>query len=244
MTATSFTQRSLNWFRKQESSTLFVIFALMGAVFVFVVLLQLIKSGVTESFDRELLLALRDPQDVASLWGPHWVQEMGRDFTALGGFPVLTLLTVALAGYLCFSGNRTIAVIILVATLAALLLSSSLKHLIDRSRPDLVPHGQYVYTASFPSGHSMHSAATYLTLGGLLARFQRRRPLKLFIVFIAILTAFLVGLSRIYLGVHWPTDVLGGWAAGTACALLTLLLARGLLSISDIEDEGVVNESN
>ncbi|WP_222868092.1 phosphatase PAP2 family protein [Saccharophagus sp. K07] len=222
---------------------MFVIFALVGAVFGFVVILGFVKSGATEVFDRTLLLAMRDPDNIQNPWGPRWVQEMARDFTALGGFPFLTLLTAALAGYLCMGGKKALAAIIVVATLIALLLSSGLKHVIDRARPDLVPHGQHVYTASFPSGHSMHSAATYLTLGGLWARFQRRRRIQWFILSFAVLIPLLVGISRVYLGVHWPTDVLGGWAAGTGCALLTLLFARGILSVSKIvEEEGAAVE--
>ena len=213
-----------------ELSVVFVIFALACAIFGFSLLLEEVQEGTTARFDETLLLALRDPADLNDPWGPPWVEEMGRDFTALGGFPVLTLLTAAILGFLLFDGQRRLAMIVLIATLSALLLSSSLKAVIDRSRPDLVPHKSHVYTASFPSGHAMHSAATYLTLGALLARYQRRRRLKICILSFAGLTTVLVGASRVYLGVHWPTDVLGGWAAGTGCALLTLLLARVLLN--------------
>lgn len=227
-----------------ELSVVFVIFAFICAVFGFVLVLDYVQSGATDAFDRKLLLALRSPQDLGDPLGPHWVEEMGRDFTALGGFPVLTLLTLAIAGFLLFNTQKTMAMIIVVATLVALLLSSGLKEVIDRARPDLVPHKMHVSTASFPSGHSMHAAATYLTLGGLMARFQRRRRLKIFTLSVAVLITLLVGVSRVYLGVHWPTDVLGGWAAGTGCALLTLLLARGLLSVSDTAQRGVENESD
>ncbi|MES2605778.1 MAG: phosphatase PAP2 family protein, partial [Pseudomonadota bacterium] len=97
-----------------------------------------------------------------------------------------------------------------------------------RQRPDLVPHGMQVYTASFPSGHSMQAAATYLTMGALLAQVQKRRRVKAFILSVAMIITFLVGLSRIYLGVHWPTDVLAGWTAGAGWAILCWLLAKWL----------------
>lgn len=224
-------------FKTFEVRFLFVIFAALSAAFAVILSLGLFRSGATARFDESLILALRNPNDLADAIGPHWVEEMGRDFTALGGFPVLMLLTLAIAGFLAFRGVRAGAVLIVASTLMALLLSSSLKSGFQRARPDLVPHGQHVYTASFPSGHSMHSAATYLTLGSMLALFQRRRKLKIFILSAAVTIMALVGASRVYLGVHWPTDVLGGWAMGTLCALVTLLLARRLLEIPEVAEE-------
>jgi len=239
------------YFSSPEFCFLFVIFAAICATFVVVLSLDWFRDGATAGFDEALILAFRDADNLSDPVGPHWVEEMARDFTALGGFPVLTLLTFAIVGFLFFRGHRATAMLILITTLLALALSSSLKQTIDRSRPDLVPHGQHVYTKSFPSGHSMHAAATYFTLASLLALFQRRRRLKFFCLSIAAVTTVLVGFSRVYLGVHWPTDVLGGWGFGTLCALLTLLLARWLLSLPEVaeevdgevnHDEGVVDE--
>lgn len=229
------------WFCEFELRILFVIFALIFAIFGALLLLGELRPGATVEFDRRLLLLLREPHDLADPVGGAWLEELGRDFTALGGFPILTLFTLAVVGFLAFAKHKVLAVIILVSTLLALLLSSGLKAAIDRARPDLVPHKTLVHTASFPSGHAMHSAATYLTLGGLLARYQGRRRLKTFILAMALFTAFLVGVSRVYLGVHWPTDVLGGWLLGLACALLTLMLARGLVPIVEqvVADDAV-----
>jgi undecaprenyl-diphosphatase len=112
-----------------------------------------------------------------------------------------------------------------------------LKYSIDRDRPALVPHGSVVYTASFPSGHSMLAASTYLTMGALLARVQRRRRIKAYILMVAITATLLVGISRVYLGVHWPTDVIAGWTAGTGWALLCWLLARWLQAHGAVENE-------
>ena len=126
---------------------------------------------------------------------------------------------------------------VLVVALGAIALSSGLKELIDRARPEIVPHETAVYTASFPSGHSMHSSSVYLTIAALLARIHSRRRIKIFILNFAIITIFAVGLSRVYLGVHWPTDVLAGWTAGTGRALLCWLLARWLQSRGKVENQ-------
>jgi undecaprenyl-diphosphatase len=248
MIATAKPHRFRRYFSHFEVRFLFVTIAVICATFAVVLMLDLFSEGATAAFDRSLILAFRSPADASDAIGPHWVEEMGRDFTALGGFPVLSLLTLAIVGFLVFRCQRAAAAIVLGSTLVALLLSSGLKSAIDRTRPDLVPHGQHVYTASFPSGHSMHAAATYFTLGSLLALFQQRRRLKVFVLSMAALTTVLVGVSRVYLGVHWPTDVLGGWAFGTFCALVTVLLARWLLTIPEVaeeveKEEGAADES-
>jgi undecaprenyl-diphosphatase len=109
-----------------------------------------------------------------------------------------------------------------------MLLSNLLKDLFHRARPALVPHESYVFNSSFPSGHSMLSAVAYLTMGALLARAQTRRRLRAYLLLTAGLLTFLVGVSRVYLGVHWPTDVLAGWTAGVTWAICWFLIARRL----------------
>jgi undecaprenyl-diphosphatase len=165
---------------------------------------------------------------------------MGRDFTALGGVGVLTLMTVAAALYLLLDGKRHAALFVILAIASGITISFLLKSGFDRPRPDLVPHGSIVYTSSFPSGHSMMSAVVYLTLGTLLARIQARRRIKAYLLFLAALVTVAVGVSRIYLGVHWPSDVLAGWAAGAGWAMAWWALAvwlqrRGQVERSDEE---------
>lgn len=160
-----------------------------------------------------------------------------RDFTALGGIPFLVLLTLAVSTYLFLDGKGRIALLVLLAVAGSLILSSALKHGFQRPRPDLVPHGSYVYTTSFPSGHSTMAAAVYLTLGTLLARVQARRRQKAVLLAFALLLTVLVGASRVYLGVHWPTDVLAGWTAGGTWALVCWFLARWLQKRGQIEQE-------
>lgn len=228
---------SLRWIGGRELSVLVVLFALMGAMWGFIELADEMLDGETGEFDRVVLLSLRDSADPSDPIGPPWAEEMGRDFTALGSNGILILLTLAVIGYLVLENKKRIAVVVLVATLGALGASHLLKQSFDRDRPDLVPHGARVYTASFPSGHAMLAASTYLTLGALLARVQRRKRIKAYILLVAICITLLVGVSRVYLGVHWPTDVIAGWAAGAGWALMCWLLARWLQRHGAVEDD-------
>lgn len=229
--------RFLRWLGARELSVLVVLFGLMGSLWVFAELAEEVMDGDTGDFDRIILLSMRNANDLSDPIGPRWVEEIGRDFTALGGNAVLTLLTLAVVGFLMLEGKHRVAVVLVVATLGALSVSSLLKYSIARDRPDLVPHGSVVYTASFPSGHSMLAASTYLTMAALLVRVQRNRRIKAYILLVAIVTTLLVGVSRVYLGVHWPTDVLAGWTAGAGWALLCWLLARWLQLHGVVENE-------
>ena len=210
-----------------------IVFGLMivaAAVWTFIELADEVVEGSTAALDEAILLALRDPADSTQPLGPAWLEEMMRDFTGLGGTGVLTLITLGTAGFLLLRRQHKAALAVLVAVGIGILLSTAVKMGFDRPRPDLVPHGSYVYTASFPSGHSMMSAVVYLTLAAMLARVQAQWRLKIYILGVAVLLTLLVGFSRVYLGVHWPSDVLAGWSVGAAwaltCWLATLLLQR------------------
>ncbi len=160
--------------------------------------------------------------------GPAWLEEVARDLTAIGGIAALCLVTVAVGGYLLICRKYGALALLLAATLGGLLLSALLKERFDRPRPAVVPHKSLVMTSSFPSGHSLNSAVVYLTLGSLLAGLSRQRRLKVYFFSVALLLSFLVGVSRVYMGVHYPTDVLAGWCAGLAWALSCGLVARRL----------------
>jgi undecaprenyl-diphosphatase len=211
-----------------EQRGLLALLLIAGCAWIFVALADEVMEQENHAFDTAILLALRNPADHADPLGPGWLEEFGRDVTALGGVGVLAFITLAAVGLLWMQGRRGRAWLMLAAVVGGQALSSLFKYGFDRPRPDLVPHGALVYTASFPSGHSMMAAVTYLTLGALIAQSQRETALRIYIMALAVLVTMAVGISRIYLGVHWPTDVLAGWAAGAAWATFCLIVAQAI----------------
>lgn len=220
-----------------EPAVLLGVLALAAVLWVFFWLAGEVMEGDTHAFDQMLLLALRVPGDPAEPIGPLWLGITARDITSLGGYPVLTLVTLCAVGFLLIARKPGAALLVLVAVGGGALLSDGLKDLFGRPRPELVPHVIEVRTLSFPSSHAMLSTVTYLTLGALLARFQPQRRLKAYLLTVAITLALLTGASRVYLGVHWPTDVLAGWCAGAAWAILCWTVALWLQRRGRIEGD-------
>jgi undecaprenyl-diphosphatase len=200
--------------------------ALGGLCFVFLFLGRYVWLGEVNDLDSRLLLALRSRTDPSDPLGPAWLEALVRDYTSLGGFGALAFLVLATTGGLALAGKGRTALSTLVAIAGGLVLSLALKALFQRERPDLVPHGAYVHSSSFPSGHSMLSAVTYLTVGAVLARVQPTRVLKIYVITLALLLTGLIGFSRVYLGVHWPSDVVAGWSAGLVWAITVWLITR------------------
>jgi undecaprenyl-diphosphatase len=197
--------------------------------FLFLTLTGEILEGDTRAFDEAILGALRTPQDLATPIGPDWLTKAVTDITSLGGVTVLALLTTVSVAYLLIIQRRITGLFLLASVSGGWLISSSVKIGVARPRPDLVPHLVEVHDLSFPSGHAMLSAVTYLTLGLLLASNQSSRAARYYFVTVAVLLTLMIGLSRIYLGVHYPTDVLGGWSAGAAWSCLCWLAGRWLI---------------
>jgi undecaprenyl-diphosphatase len=220
-----------------EARTLLALLLVAGALWAFAGIAEEVTEGDTHAIDTSLLLALRSPTDVSDPIGPIWVETAMRDITALGGLTVLASVTLAAMGALALQRHGRSALFLGVAVAGGQLLSHGAKLLFDRPRPDLVPHGTAVVSTSFPSGHSMMAAVTWLTLAMMLARAEPRRRMKAYWIVLAAVVTVAVGVSRVYLGVHWPSDVLAGWTLGAAWALLCLAVARWLSRRGDIEPE-------
>ena len=202
----------------------FLIVALLA--FAFIRLASEMSEGDTIGFDRAIIEALRSPADPAIPIGPEWLRRAMLDITALGGVSVLTLLTVIVAFYLLVARKAATGLFVAGAILGGGLVGVALKALFERPRPDVVAHLVDVSTTSFPSGHATNSAVVFLTLGALLARTQKDRAVRLYLMGAAILLTLAVGTSRVYLGVHWPSDVAAGWCVGAAWATLCAAVAR------------------
>lgn len=242
------TARSVHLYQWLRAHTnllvLMVALLVVVGVWAFVEIAGEVVEGDTQKFDEWAVQALRMPDPDAKPGeqrpqvpiGPKWLREVGRDMTALGGVAVLFLVTLGVAGYLLMLRKYHAMWLVLVATGGGLLGSTLLKSVFDRPRPG-VDHFSYVMTSSFPSGHSMLSAVVYLTLGSLLARLIPKRLVKVYLIVVALLLTFLVGLSRVYMGVHYPTDVLAGWSAGLAWAMVCWLAARYLQRRGAVEKD-------
>jgi undecaprenyl-diphosphatase len=219
-------------FWRTETWLLVSVLVTAGLLLAFALLADEVIEGDSLAFDRTIILAFRHATDPSAPIGPPWVQETARDITALGSFAVLTIVVAAVVGYLLLILERAAAWLVLISVVGGVVLNNILKLGFARPRPDLVAPVVRVFTSSFPSGHAALSAITYLTLGALLARTQPSRRIRIYFMSLAVILTLLVGISRIYLGVHYPTDVLAGWCIGAAWALgcwtlMTRLQRRG-----------------
>jgi undecaprenyl-diphosphatase len=223
------------WLPNIEPIALVVLAIGTASLWGFIELAGDVLEGDTEAFDRWAVEVLRDPENPADPVGPRWVEEVARDVSALGGFAWITFATAAIAIFLWLDGKTHMAAFLVGAAISGALVTLLLKNSFDRPRPDLVPHLSHVYTSSFPSGHSMNAAVVYLTLGSLLAAVIAKIDLKIYVLAVAILLTIAVGASRVYLGVHYPTDVLAGWLAGLLWALVCWLIGRWLQRRGQVE---------
>lgn len=209
-----------------EYATIVPIILVSAGLLGFVKLTDIVMAGDTGGFDEAILLWFRNPLDLSDPAGPAWLEVVMRDMTALGGVLVLVMLVSFVAGYLYLRRHRLLALYVVISISAGTLVNTLLKEFIARPRPDIVPHATDAALSSFPSGHTMMSTMVYLTLGTLLAMSSDEIRVKRYFLFWSVLPVFLVGISRLYLGVHWPTDIIAGWVAGGIWALLCLLVGR------------------
>jgi undecaprenyl-diphosphatase len=210
---------------RREVGATAALLVLTFAAWAFASVAEEVAEGDTVSIDRAVLMALRSGGDPNDPIGPHWLQVAAADVTSLGSIAVLALLVLAVTGLFAALRHRRDALLVLAAALGGLLVSNGLKQLFGRERPDLTFRAVEAANPSFPSGHAMLTAVVFLTLGVLCARFVKRRRVKAYVVGIAVGATLLVGLTRIYLGVHWATDVLAGWSVGAAWAMACWLVA-------------------
>ncbi|MCA1560613.1 MAG: phosphatase PAP2 family protein [Acidobacteria bacterium] len=207
---------------------------LVGGVLLLVLIVAISRlasevfEGETQQFDKQILAALRDPDVPSQPIGPQWLLSAALDITALGSATVLGLSVLAVTGYLLLHGMWRTGAFVFLASFGGWFINGALKELFQRPRPDIVPHLREVMTMSFPSGHALTSAVVYLTLGALLMRIAERRLVKFYCMFVAAAATILVGATRMYLGVHYPTDVLAGWLIGLSWALLCWIIERAI----------------
>jgi undecaprenyl-diphosphatase len=196
-----------------------------GGLLAFLGIADEMSEGDTRAFDMAVLTALRASGHPDQLVGPRWLHIAAVDVTALGSVAVLGLVVLfAVALMLCLK-RWAEALTLLVGAVGGTEISQAVKHAFGRERPDLAYRAVEAANASFPSGHAMLSAVVFLTLGALAARFATLKRVKILAISAGVLMSLLVGVSRIYLGVHWTTDVLAGWSLGAVWAMACWLAA-------------------
>jgi undecaprenyl-diphosphatase len=213
-----------------ERALLVTLLLIAAALFAFFQLASEVSEGDTMALDRAILTGLRSAADPAIPVGPHWLPEAMTDITALGSATILLLMSALIIAYLLLGRRLRTALFVFAATAGGIALGGLLKLIYARPRPNLVPHLVDVTSSSFPSGHATDSALVYLTLAALLARTVPERASRVFIIAAAILLTLLIGISRVYLGVHWPSDVVAGWTIGAAWALACSLAYGRILA--------------
>jgi undecaprenyl-diphosphatase len=232
--------RRLHKWRKlerKEITWLLVGLAACVLLFLFITLAGEVSDGDTTAMDTRILLALRSPADPSKPIGPPWVEYAMLDLTALGGPTVLGLVVAAVLGFLLLQGRYHTALVVMVASVGGELANGVLKNMFMRPRPSVVPHLREVLSPSFPSGHAMESAIIYLTLGAMLMRIAERRLTKVYCLVVAVLLTLLVGVSRVFLGVHYPSDVIGGWILGFVWASLCWLVEQRSEAVTGVQEE-------
>lgn len=212
----------------REALLLGAVLVVIGTLWAFLEIADEVMEGETRAADMAILYALREGGDPGNPVGPRWLEEAFRDITALGSGAVLILVVLAVSGFLILRGQINGLVLLLAASLGGSMLTTSLKGFFGRPRPEFAAHSVEELSYSFPSGHSLMSAVVYLSTGALLASLARHRGHKVYILAVAMALSGLVGASRIYLGVHYPTDVAAGWTIGLAWAALCWIAAEVL----------------
>lgn len=191
-------------------------------------------AGRTLGVDEGLLRWLRGATG-GGAWWQRDLRLLMHDLTALGDPPMLVLVVLATAAVLVAAQRRRLALAVVAITALGALTGTLLKLLFDRARPAIVPHLVEVGSPSFPSGHAMQSAVIYLTVATLVVRAEADARVRRTVLALAIGLVLLIGASRVYLGVHWPSDVLAGWLVGAAWAAGASVVTRRLQAERRVE---------
>ena len=233
--------RLIAWLRARRAADLRLLFLsilVLAGLWAFAELADEVLEGDSMQLDSRLLLSLRDMRRGGAPRGPEWLAEAARDVTALGGHAVLSMVIAAVAGFLLLQRKPHAAGLVVASGVGGMAVNHVLKELFQRSRPDLVPHAVEVHSMSFPSGHAMVSAAVYLSLAIVVARVLQRRAARVYVLVAAMALTAMIGFTRVYLGVHYPTDVLAGWMAGGMWALVCGLVGEALQRRGAVEQPG------
>lgn len=175
-----------------------------------------VPTGRTQHLDRIGLLFWR-AGDLRPL-GPVKLLEWVRDLTAMGGTLLITLYTTLAVVALVWLRCRREAMLLALTVISGSLVNTLLKVVVGRPRPEIVPHLTEAGGASFPSGHSFNSASTYIALALAFAALSPRAGVRHTLIAGAVLLSLAIAWSRVWLGVHWPSDVMAGWLGGAAWA--------------------------
>ncbi|HJV41690.1 phosphatase PAP2 family protein [Caulobacter sp.] len=216
--------RLLTAARREIGATSALLIAALGGMG-FLAIADEVAEGETHALDLAVLNTLRVEGRPGTLVGPEWLHIAATDITALGSVTVLGLLILLAFALLASLRRWAEGVLLLAGAGGGLMISQGLKRLFGRERPEMAYRAVEALNASFPSGHAMLSAVVFLTLGVLAARFADRRRVKVLAMSAAVLVSLLVGASRVYLGVHWASDVLAGWCVGAAWSMACWLAA-------------------
>ena len=218
--------RRLSSLERREITWLLLGLGACVLLLVFLMLASEVMEGDTLAIDTRIVRAFRQAGDPSKTIGPPWLESVLEDLTALGGPTVTWIVILSLTGYLLLQTKYRTALFVFLTAGSGDLVNHAIKGLFSRARPTVVPHLRDAFNTSFPSGHAMESAIVYLTLAAMLMRIVEGRLTKAYVFGLALLITFLVGISRVALGVHYPTDVIGGWIIGLFWATLCWLAAR------------------
>lgn len=223
-----FARRALDLARTEISALAALMIAAFGAL-TFADLAEDMREPDGQRFDQQVLQLMRPYADDPSRpWGPWWLKEAASDITSLGGISVLGLFATIAVVFLIIQRKYLSALLLPLALVGGVALSEGLKSVFERERPPSVYQAVETINASFPSGHALLSAVFYLSLGVMLTHAFPQRRFKIYVLGVAILITLLIGITRIYLGAHWASDVFAGWSVGAAWAMALWLVAYAL----------------